>query len=80
MTKNMAELSLLAFRVKDSTGSIRVSLWGEKAEKVHLNVGDVIAIEEGEGSAYQINPCVNTQMFSTVTVSFFIIHLHHIHY
>lgn len=70
-TRSMAALSLVTFYAKDKTGTIRVSLWGDTAERTHLNVSDHVLIENAERSTYQEEATVNTQTFSTVSVSAF---------
>jgi 23S rRNA maturation-related 3'-5' exoribonuclease YhaM len=67
----MASLSLLTFYAKDKTGTIRVSLWGENADRTKLNVNDHIMVENAERAAYQQEATVNTQTFTTVSVCYF---------
>lgn len=70
-TCSMAALSLVTFYAKDKTGTIRVSLWGDTADRTHLNVSNHVLIEHSERSTYQEEATVNTQTFSTVSVSTF---------
>lgn len=70
-TRSMAALSLVTFYAKDKTGTVRVSLWGDTADRTHLNVSDHVLIEIAERRTYQEEATVNTQTFSTVSVSAF---------
>lgn len=67
----MAVLSRVTCYAKDKTGTIRVSLWGDYADRTHLNVSNHVLIENAERSTYQEEANVNTQTFSSVSVSAF---------
>lgn len=44
---------------------------GDTADRTHLNVSNHVLIEHSERSTYQEEATVNTQTFSTVSVSTF---------
>ena len=67
--KTQEELTLLSFTVKDVTGKIDVTVWGDKADDTELNINDVVCIERAERSSYNSSATVNTHPYSSVTVS-----------
>ena len=76
-TKSQEELSLLTMYVQDGPtpkDKIRVSLWGDKADKLDasLQPGMAIAIEQGIKDSWQGDPNVNTQTSTNVSVSCYI--------
>ncbi len=53
--------------VKDETGEISLTLWGEQYKQVHN--GDTIKIEKGYVSEYQGKLQISTGKFGTLTVT-----------
>ena len=68
-TRSEQGISLLTFHVKDVIGNISVSLWGNKADQTSICKQDVVSVGQWERSSYNTKPTINTQTFSTITVS-----------
>lgn len=66
VTKYGKRLSVSSITLKDDTGTIIMSLWGEDIEKV--NVGDVIDIKNGYVSEFRGTPQLSTGRFGKIEV------------
>lgn len=66
VTKWGKRLSVASITLKDDTGTIIMSLWGEDIEKV--NVGDVISIKNGYVNEFRGTPQLSTGRFGKIEI------------
>lgn len=64
------DLTLLTMKIKDRTGSARISLWGDKAETLQATVGSAVAIDRAIRDVWNNKPSINTKPFTTIQVGF----------
>ncbi len=66
VSKYGKRLTVANITIKDETGTIPMSLWGEDIEKV--NVGDTIEVKNGYVSEFRGAPQLSTGKFGKISV------------
>ncbi len=66
VSKYGKRLTVANITIKDETGTIPMSLWGEDIEKV--NVGDMIEVKNGYVSEFRGAPQLSTGKFGKINV------------